>query len=290
MKSRLILTALVVALFVLLMGVAHADDTITVTVAFYDSSGRPPSGTVQVYRNGWQSLAMTDANDQMDTQLPSGSYTFRMSYGYAYNQKTQDVGTDSTVVFGTVKVRVELRAWPRMTHGCRSGCRGQVKKSSPLMVRLWPMPVATVRSGDWDELRWLNAIQSPQSAHPDSTIGAGQHAPRSGGIIIRPVGFFWGAPRDPLVAGHPKDAAGLGVDIPHLHGAQPPLGALGRKASPAAVGATAGQSLGRGHPEDILGADRHGAHIATEQAISDSVQVKATIRLQHAQTRFAGQP
>ena len=110
MKSRLILTALVVALLVLLTGVAHADDTVSVTVALYDSSGQPLSGgTVQVYRSGWQSLGVTDANGQVDAELPSGSYTFRMSYGYAYNEKTQDVGADSTVVFGTVKVRVELR-------------------------------------------------------------------------------------------------------------------------------------------------------------------------------------
>jgi len=110
MKSRLILTALVVALLVLLTGVAHADDTVSVTVALYDSSGQPLSGgTVQVYRSGWQSLGVTDANDQVDAELPSGSYTFRVSYSYAYNEKTQNVGADSTVVFGTVRVTVKLQ-------------------------------------------------------------------------------------------------------------------------------------------------------------------------------------
>jgi len=81
-----------------------------VTVQLQDSTGSPLSGgVVQYYSGGWKTFGTTDITGQATNQLPPGSYTFSISYGYAQQQKAQNIATDPTVVFQTKKVTVQLK-------------------------------------------------------------------------------------------------------------------------------------------------------------------------------------
>ncbi|WP_406658140.1 DUF2341 domain-containing protein [Methanolobus sp. ZRKC2] len=82
----------------------------TVTVNLQDSSGLPlTEGIVKYYDGGWQDFGTTDEHGEVSKKLPVGNYKFRMSYAYGSNEKYQNVGINSTVVFSTVDATIELR-------------------------------------------------------------------------------------------------------------------------------------------------------------------------------------
>ncbi len=81
-----------------------------VTVQLKDSTGNPLSGgVVQYYSGGWQVFGTTDASGRVSKELQPGTYTFSMTYGFARQEKSQNIATNPTVVFQTAKVTVELR-------------------------------------------------------------------------------------------------------------------------------------------------------------------------------------
>jgi len=83
---------------------------ITVTVQLKDSIGNPLSGgVVQYYSGGWQAFGTTDANGQVSKELLPASYSFRMTYGFASKDKSQNIAVDPTVVFQTIRATVQLK-------------------------------------------------------------------------------------------------------------------------------------------------------------------------------------
>jgi hypothetical protein len=87
-----------------------ATGNLTVTVQFRDSSGNPISGgVVQYYSGGWQTFGTTDATGQASRQLTAGTYTFSMTYAYGRQEKSQNIATNATVVFQTVRATVQLQ-------------------------------------------------------------------------------------------------------------------------------------------------------------------------------------
>jgi 3D (Asp-Asp-Asp) domain-containing protein len=87
-----------------------ATGTITVTVQLKDSSGNPLNGgVVQYYSGGWQAFGTTDISGQASKQLLPASYSFRMTYAFASQDKSQNIAANPTVVFQTTRVTVQLR-------------------------------------------------------------------------------------------------------------------------------------------------------------------------------------
>jgi len=83
--------------------------TTNVTVQLKDSSGAlMDTGTVQYYSGGWWDIGSTSGG-QVSKELLPRSYTFSMNYAYSRQEKAQNVATNSTVVFQTTKVTIELR-------------------------------------------------------------------------------------------------------------------------------------------------------------------------------------
>jgi hypothetical protein len=84
--------------------------TITVAVQLKDSTGNPLiGGVVQYYSGGWQAFGTTDASGQASKELLPASYSFRMTYGFASQDKSQNIAADPTVVFQTTRVTVQLK-------------------------------------------------------------------------------------------------------------------------------------------------------------------------------------
>jgi hypothetical protein len=80
-----------------------------VTVQLKDSTGAlMDTGTVQYYSGGWRDIGSTSSGQVTKELLPL-SYTFSMTYGFARQEKSQNVATNPTVVFQTTKVTIELR-------------------------------------------------------------------------------------------------------------------------------------------------------------------------------------
>ncbi|OPY73989.1 MAG: hypothetical protein A4E62_00136 [Syntrophorhabdus sp. PtaU1.Bin002] len=80
------------------------------TVQLKDSNGNPLSGgVVQYYSGGWQTFGTTDASGQASKQLAPGTYTFSMTYAYGRQEKSQNIGTNPTVAFQTVKATIQLQ-------------------------------------------------------------------------------------------------------------------------------------------------------------------------------------
>ena len=83
--------------------------TINVTVQLKDSTGTlMDTGTVQYYSGGWRGIGSTSGG-QVSKELLPGSYTFSMNYGYARQEKAQNISTNPTVVFQTTNVTIQLK-------------------------------------------------------------------------------------------------------------------------------------------------------------------------------------
>jgi hypothetical protein len=81
-----------------------------ITVQFRDSNGNPlRGGVIRYYSGRWQTFGTTDATGRASKQLAVRTYTFAMTYAYSRQEKSQNVSTNPTVTFQTVRAVVQLR-------------------------------------------------------------------------------------------------------------------------------------------------------------------------------------
>jgi len=84
-------------------------NTINAVVQLKDSQGNLiDRGTVQYYSGAWRDFGST-TNGVATKELLAGNYSFRMTYAYASTDKSQNLDTNSTIVFTTKNTIVELR-------------------------------------------------------------------------------------------------------------------------------------------------------------------------------------
>jgi uncharacterized membrane protein YjjB (DUF3815 family) len=83
--------------------------TVNTQVKLQNSIGNPiDQGTVQYYSGAWRDFGSTTGGTVSKELLP-GNYSFRMTYAFASNDKQQDIGVNSTVIFQTVNAQIQLK-------------------------------------------------------------------------------------------------------------------------------------------------------------------------------------
>jgi hypothetical protein len=82
--------------------------TVNATVRLIDSGGAAlDTGTVQFYAGAWRSFGTTMGGQTRKELLP-GSYSFRMAYENASQDKVQNIGTNPSVTYQTANMTVRL--------------------------------------------------------------------------------------------------------------------------------------------------------------------------------------
>ena len=81
-------------------------NTVLVTMKLLDTGGNELSGTSKYYASGWKTFGGGTTTTTME-MLPV-NYTFKVYYGGAGIQKSQNVATDPVVVFNTITVTMKL--------------------------------------------------------------------------------------------------------------------------------------------------------------------------------------
>jgi hypothetical protein len=83
--------------------------TKNVSVKLQNSGGNPlDTGTVQYNASGWRDFGTT-TNGIASKELLPIKYKFKMTYNNANNQKTQNIDSNTVVVFQTVNASVQLK-------------------------------------------------------------------------------------------------------------------------------------------------------------------------------------
>lgn len=83
--------------------------TINTVVELRNSQGNLiDGGIVQYYSGGWRSFGST-TNGTVSRELLPNNYSFRMTHEYISSDKTQNIGTNGTVVFSTVLCTIQVR-------------------------------------------------------------------------------------------------------------------------------------------------------------------------------------
>jgi len=84
------------------------------------------TGTVQYYAGAWRNLGTT-SNGVATKELLPNNYSFRMTYGYASNDKQQDISINPTVIFKTINAVVQLKNRQGTLMPAPSGDQGTVQ-------------------------------------------------------------------------------------------------------------------------------------------------------------------